>query len=122
LSKIIFEIGKANQKRFLSWRSQHWQSQSEVTILCEKISGNQVVFDHGGFAWMTCGRSPHHGEAMTWSLCDHHPDRARMTCGRSPHQKRSQKSFLSWRSQHWQSQSGIVRTRIIATVVLVIMK
>jgi hypothetical protein len=48
---------------------------------------------------MTCGQSPHHGFAMTWSRSDHHPGRARMTserssdhgfamtCGRSPHQK-----------------------------------
>jgi hypothetical protein len=27
---------------------------------------------HPGEARMTCGRSPHHGEAMTWSRSDHH--------------------------------------------------
>jgi hypothetical protein len=46
-----------------------------------------------------CGRTPHHGKAMTWSQSDHHggfaamtselrsdhPGRARMTCGLCPH-------------------------------------
>jgi hypothetical protein len=41
--------------------------------------------DHPGEARMTCGRSPHHGEAMTWLRSDHHPGFARMTCGQSPH-------------------------------------
>jgi hypothetical protein len=58
----------------------------------------QLKLDHPGEARMTCGRSPHHGSAMTWSRSDHHPGEARMTCGRSPHHGFAMTSEL--RSDH----------------------
>jgi hypothetical protein len=58
-----------------------------LSIEFYKYATNNI--DHPGRARMTCGRSPHHGRAMTWSLCDHHPGGARMTCGRSPHHGRA---------------------------------